>query len=92
MVGPSLNLNVDVNKCFSGLWKSCWRPKTDVEKLKNEMEKLKAKRNDIKSKIDEVRRGSRLSTAEHKQWQRELESLEEQVASIFDDFARISEH
>ncbi|KAG6530541.1 horcolin-like [Zingiber officinale] len=92
MVGPSLNLNVDVNKCFSGLWKSWRRPNTDVERLKKEMEKLKAKRNDIKSKIEEAKRGSNLATAEAKQWQRDLESLEDQVAAIFEDFTRITFH
>ncbi|XP_074560953.1 horcolin-like [Curcuma longa] len=90
MAFAHFNLNLDVNKCFGGLWKSCRRPKSDVEKLNKEMQKLKAKRNAIKSKIDEARRGSKLTTAEAKQWQRDLDSLEDQVAAIFDDFKRIS--
>ncbi|KAG6526755.1 mannose/glucose-specific lectin-like [Zingiber officinale] len=31
MVGPSLNFNVDVNKCFGGLWKSRRRSKAGIK-------------------------------------------------------------
>ncbi|XP_042423882.1 protein GOS9-like [Zingiber officinale] len=90
MFCTNLNFNVDVNKCWKGLLKSGGQPKTEIKKLKKEMEKLKAKRNDIKSKIEEAKISEgRLASEEAKQWQRDLDSLEGQVAAIFEDFTRI---
>ncbi|KAG6526764.1 protein GOS9-like isoform X1 [Zingiber officinale] len=90
MACTNLNFNVDVNKCFNWLSKSGGKPKIGIKKLKKEIEKLKAKRHDIKSKIEEAKREGRLASEEAKQWQRDLESLEGQVAVIFEDFTRIS--
>ncbi|KAG6466129.1 hypothetical protein ZIOFF_076080 [Zingiber officinale] len=90
MVWPTLNFNVIFDNCFSGLWNSGGRqPRADIRKLMTEMEKLRAERNDIRNKIQVATHEGRLATEEAKQWQRDLESLEGQVAVIFENFTRI---
>ncbi|KAG6530542.1 hypothetical protein ZIOFF_012781 [Zingiber officinale] len=90
MVWPTLNFNVIFNNCFSGLRNSGGRhPRTDIKKLTTEMEKLRAERNDIRNKIEGAKQEGRLATAEAMQWHRDLDTLESQVAAIFEDFTRI---
>ncbi|XP_074559545.1 putative disease resistance protein At1g61300 [Curcuma longa] len=88
----NLNLDVDVNKCLSGLWATLplGRPKSDIKKLEKEMTRLRGKRDDIKNQIGEEERKGKIPTNEVNQWLREVEELEGQVAEINQDFQSMS--
>ncbi|XP_042394727.1 putative disease resistance protein At5g05400 [Zingiber officinale] len=92
MAFATINLNVDVNSCLSGLWASLrlGRPKSGIQKLEKEMARLRSKRGDIKNKIGEAEREGKIPTDEVNQWLREVEELEGQVADINQDFQSMS--
>ncbi|KAG6530555.1 disease resistance protein RFL1-like [Zingiber officinale] len=87
-----LNLNVDVNRCLSGLWATLQlgRPKFAVKKLEKEMPRLQGKRDDIKNQINEAELEGKIPTNEVKQWLREVEILERKAAAIEQDFQSMS--
>ncbi|KAG6526775.1 hypothetical protein ZIOFF_016776 [Zingiber officinale] len=89
----NLNLDVDVNRCLSGLWASLpvlGRPKSGIKKLEKQMARLRSKRDDIKNQITEAEREGKIPTNEVSQWLREVEELEGQLAAIKQDFQSIS--
>ncbi|XP_074574306.1 putative disease resistance protein At1g61300 [Curcuma longa] len=87
----NLNLDVDVNSCLSGLWASLrlGRPKSSIVKLKKEMAILRGKRDDIKDQIEQAEREGRIPTHQVSHWLLEVETLEDQVADVEQDFQSI---